>query len=397
MSETHDLVLPAHPRAVCVGHALKETLSAGAARSAIVEGMIQGGGFVTASFCVSDGGDGFIDAYEQARPSRHAAATCSGPLGEPVECEYLFDVATGAAVIETARCSGLALVPPGRRDIMASGTAGIGDVMADAMSLGAHKFFIGLGGSATCDGGIGLVMRLQHRLLGDDSASRAFRAADLEMPVPVRMTELRAALSTVDMIVCTDVTNPLTGPFGSAVKFAPQKGAAPEQAALLDSLLGRWADIIEGQIGQRPRDLPGAGAAGGLGFAFMALGGKVQPGAEAFCELVGLRDSLSGCDLVATCEGKFDQTSFHGKAPWRVAMIARAAGRRAVIACGLSDPASVKAARDKGVEILTFAADVPVECRSAEAAARLRGAIENWLIRARKHRASARHFPVVDE
>ena len=261
--EMRDDVAARSFRVICLGHALKETLAVGPARDAMAAGVKEGGGVVAGAFCISDGGDGFLDAYAEMRPAERREVPCTGPLGDVVTARVLWDAATGVAAVETAQACGLALVAPRRRDIMRSGSAGVGDLIAEAVRLGARRVLVGLGGSATCDGGIGFLHRLGSRLLHDDT-STPLGAMDLAHLPDVRIGELRRRLAGVEMVVCTDVTNPLLGAVGTASRFAPQKGATPEQVKELDTLLTRWAGRIESELGFALRDQPGAGAAGGL-------------------------------------------------------------------------------------------------------------------------------------
>jgi glycerate 2-kinase len=374
----HDARVAGAPRVICLGHALKETLAVGAARDAMTAGVLQGGGIVAGAFCISDGGDGFLDAYAEMRPTVSRVVECTGPLGDPVAARMLLDAATGVALVETAQACGIALVDPARRDIMNSGTAGVGDLIAEAVQLGARRVMVGLGGSATCDGGVGFLHRLGARLLyGDTGAHLA--AADLARLPDVRIRKLRSELEGIEIVVCTDVTNPLLGPLGTAAKYGPQKGATPGQVGELDALLARWADMIESELGFPLRDQPGAGAAGGLGYAFAALGGAIVPGAEALLDLLGFRDRLGECDAVVTCEGRFDMTSLHGKAPWSAAVAARQADKGALVACGICDPYAVALAAEQGIVVRAFAEGVPVDRRAPEAAPRLKQCVAEFV------------------
>ncbi|MCC6547604.1 glycerate kinase [Candidatus Sumerlaeota bacterium] len=348
------LRLPPRPRVLVVGHALKETLDVKLARSSLQLGTEIGGGTVTAGLCTTDGGDGFLDAFSDIHPGRRIRFLCADPLGQPVFAEFINHESSRTAIIELARSTGMKLVPPERRDIMRSSSAGLGEVIFHALVLGARDLHIGLGGSATCDGGIGMMMRLQQLVFGA-RRDRDHTAVDLSRPPKLMLPQMRERLRGLNIVVYCDVANPLLGREGTATVFAPQKGAKAGDVVQLEQGMAQWADEVERQGNESLRDQPGAGAAGGVGFALAALGARLKNGAEAYCKLLKLDEHLGRCDGVVTCEGKFDQTSFHGKAPYYVAKSAVDAGRRAVIACALADPSAAERALDEGIRIITFA------------------------------------------
>lgn len=355
-------------RKVCVlGHAMKETLTATLARKALELGVRIGGGEVAASHCISDGGDGFLDAFSQVRPGRIQRAVTTDALGKLVVSDFYFDDANEVAAVEMALISGMAMIPREKRDLMRSGTMGLGTVVLRALELGAREVHLGLGGSATCDGGVGMLMELSRGLHNSTLPHDNVCAGDLEQNPHIDIKALRRSLADVRLVAYCDVQNPLLGEIGTARVYAGQKGANPREIEELDAWLARWARGIEEDLGEDISRLPGAGAAGGVGFAVAALGGELHDGGTRFCDLVGLDRDLRVCDLMVTCEGRFDHSSFHGKAPWKAASRAVERGRDALIACGISDESAREKAADLGVHVLEIAPMLPQERRIAEA------------------------------
>lgn len=359
------LRLPPRPRILVVANALKETLNVKLARRSLQLGTEVGGGSVSQGLCVADGGDGFLEAFGDIHPGRRIRFLCADPLGQPVLAEFIHHQSSLTAIIEMARCCGLHLVPQERRDIIRASSAGLGEVIFHALVLGARELHIGIGGSATCDGGIGMLMRLQQLVFGQ-RRDRDHVAADLSRPPQLMLGQLIERLRGLNIVVYSDVSNPLLGDAGTAKTFARQKGASDADIIQLEQGMAVWADEIERQTGTRLRDLPGAGAAGGVGFALAALGARLKDGAEEFCRILRLNEHLASCDGIITCEGKFDETSFRGKAPYHVAKAAVAAGRRAMIACALADAESVQRALDEGIRVVTFA-DENARARTSDA------------------------------
>lgn len=350
-------------RVLCVGHAMKETLSARDCRQALEDGAKGVGAQLAGSLCISDGGDGFLDAFSESFPAVPIHVQCTGPLGALIPSRFLYDEKLRTAAIESALACGLVLVAPPQRNVMESTTAGIGDLIADAIAKGATRLLVGLGGSATTDGGAGMIMRLCERLLRTPCTPPR-NPENLRDTTALPLPQLRKALTGVELIGCTDVDTPLLGPNGSAEKFGPQKGATPDQVAELEATLTHWANQVEHTLGESLRDRPGAGAAGGLGFAILALGGTLQPGADMFLRLANYQQALATADVVLNCEGRFDLTSLHGKAPWKAATLAAAAGRTSAIICGSAEPAAIHAARLQGVNIIPFTEAVACEQRA---------------------------------
>jgi len=318
---------------------------------------------------MADGGEGTVRALVAATGGTLHRATVTGPLGEPVEAEFglLGDGAT--AVIEMAAASGLPLVPPSRRDPTRTTTRGTGELIGAALDLGASRLIIGIGGSATVDGGAGMAQALGARLLDESGRDIGPGGGELSRLARLDVSGLDPRLAGVACEVACDVDNPLLGPNGAARVYAPQKGATPEAVAVLEANLARFADVVERDLGVSVRDVPGAGAAGGLGAGLMAfLGARLRPGVQIVIEATGLREKLRGADLAIVGEGKLDAQTAHGKVPVGVAEVAAEAGVPVVaIAGSLGD--GYEAVHEKGVAACFAILDRPMSLEEAFARA----------------------------
>jgi len=272
---------------------------------------------------VADGGDGTVDAAEAAG-YRRVEIGVRGPTGKPVNASFALLGET--AVVESAQACGLARLPGGELAPLTATSRGAGELILAAVRMRAKRIVIGLGGVACTDGGAGLVTALGGRLLdasGNELPPGGAALATLDRVDVRRLRDLGGA----EVIAATDVDNPLLGPHGAAAVYGPQKGASPQDVALLEQGLARWADVVEKSFGFDKRDEPGAGAAGGLGFAVLGvLGAGTQPGIELMLDLLSFAGHLPGARLVVTGEGALDEQTLHGKAPAGVARAAAAAG-----------------------------------------------------------------------
>lgn len=318
----------------------KGTLSAAEAAATIADGLRASmPGATTFLLPIADGGEGTLDALLAARDGTREWCRVTGPLGTTVSAAYgLLDDAR-TAVIEMAQASGLALVPPAARDPLTLTSYGTGELIAAALARGPDRLVVTLGGSATIDGGAGLLQALgarytyagakmpaQHACGGDLGAVRHIDATAL--------TQTLADWGGRIELAC-DVDNPLLGPAGAVAFFGPQKGATADSAALLEAGLRHFYDLAEALLGRRVRDEAGAGAAGGVGAALMLFcGARVYPGFELVAELTAIADAVSAADVVITGEGRYDRQTARGKAPARVASFARARGKRVIAICG---------------------------------------------------------------
>ena len=281
---------------------------------------------------VADGGDGTLDAA-LAAGYEHVAVRAQGPTGEPVTTA--FAAHEGVAVVELADVSGLALLLPDRLDPLGAGTYGTGEVIRAALDHGCRTVVLGIGGSASTDGGAGMLQALGARLLDADGRELGPGGAALADLARLDLDGLHPALAETKVIVASDVDNPLLGPNGAAAVYGPQKGASAADVATLDAALARWADVVEAAVPLAMRDRPGAGAAGGVGFGAMAvLAAELQPGIRLVLDLVGFDRHLPDARLVITGEGSLDAQTLSGKTPAGVAAAASSAGIPVVTVSG---------------------------------------------------------------
>jgi glycerate 2-kinase len=270
---------------------------------------------------VADGGDGTIDTAVSAG-YRPVEMGVRGPVGRPVTAAFaLFD---DTAVIEAAQACGLSLLPPGQLAPLTATSRGVGELILAATRRGAKRIVLAVGGVATTDGGAGLVQALGAKLISESGYPLAPGGAALAQLAELDLSPMHD-LTGVEFLLASDVNNPLLGPSGAAAVYGPQKGASPGDVKLLEAGLARWADVAEEAVGAAARDAPGAGAAGGIGFAAqLFLGAQTRPGIEVLLEMLSFGERLDGARLVITGEGSLDAQSLHGKAPVGVARAAAA-------------------------------------------------------------------------
>ncbi|MEU6159574.1 glycerate kinase [Streptomyces sp. NPDC047130] len=290
----------------------------------------------TVSLPVADGGDGTVAAAVASGFERHEVRV-AGPLGAPVTAA--FAVRGETAVVEMAEASGLQRLPAGELAPLTASTHGSGELLRAALDAGARTLVFGVGGSATTDGGAGMLTALGARFLDARGRELGPGGGALGELASVDLSGLDPRLSdgTVELVLASDVDNPLTGPSGAAAVYGPQKGASPEDVTVLDAGLARYAEVLERAVGPRAAGLaqaPGAGAAGGIGFAALLLGARFRAGIEVLLEVVGFDAELRRAGLVVTGEGSLDGQTLRGKAPAGVAAAAVAAGVPVVAVCG---------------------------------------------------------------
>ncbi|MCP8707555.1 glycerate kinase [Streptomyces sp. AC04842] len=277
---------------------------------------------------VADGGDGTVAAAVAAGFERHEV-TVSGPLGDEVTAAYA--LRDGTAVVEMAEASGLQRLPEGVFAPLTASTYGSGELLRAALDAGARSIVFGVGGSATTDGGAGMLAALGARFLTASGEPVGPGGAALAEVATADLSGLDPRLRSVEFVLASDVDNPLTGPKGAAAVYGPQKGASPEDVERLDAALGHFAKVLDAA---ELATSPGAGAAGGIGFGALLVGARFRPGIEVMLDVLGFASALQRADLVITGEGSLDEQTLHGKAPAGVAAAARAAGKDVIAVCG---------------------------------------------------------------
>ena len=288
---------------------------------------------------VADGGDGTLHALVDATGGQVFTSTVTGPLGHPLEARWGVMGDGRTAVIEMALASGLALVPQRRRNPRITTTAGTGEIMKEALERGYTRIIVGLGGSATNDGGAGFATALGARFLDAEGRSLPPGGSALARLDRVEHSGLHPRLADATIIAATDVTNPLCGPDGASAIFGPQKGANPDMVRELDAALANYARVVARDVGSDVLDQPGAGAAGGLGAGLMAFAGAtLQSGIDMVCEVLNFDEMLKDADLVITGEGRADRSTIFNKAPAGVARHAQAHGVPTLLLAGSLGP-----------------------------------------------------------
>jgi len=329
---------------------------------------------------MADGGEGTLDTLVVALGGERHRRTVSGPLGDPVEAEFaVVDSPDGPlGVVEMARASGLSLIAEARRDPKRTSTRGTGDLIAAAAATGVARILVCIGGSATNDAGAGMAQVLGIRLLDEGGGDLPPGGAALRALARIDTSGLAGSVRRIHFVVATDVDNPLVGPNGASAVYGPQKGASPEDVAELDEALRHFAAVVHRDLGIDLREVPGAGAAGGLGGGLVAfLGARLRPGVDVVMEAVHVQERLEGIDVAVTGEGRFDEQSLHGKVPAGILRASAEMRVPAVVLCGeaVISPAGVRVAslvERFGREAAIDHAGQSLEQLAAEVAAELR-------------------------
>jgi glycerate kinase len=330
---------------------------------------------------IADGGEGTVEALVGSTSGRYVTSTVRGPLGQPVEARWgvLGDGRT--AVIEMAAASGLTLVPPGRRDPRIASTFGTGQLVRAALDAGFRRVVIGIGGSATNDGGSGMAKALGVRFLDGRGDTLPEGGAALSRLVSVDLTRVDPRLAETEILVACDVDNPLTGPRGASAVYGPQKGATPAVVAELDEALERYARVsIEG-TGRDVARLPGAGAAGGLGAGLLFFTpARLVPGIDLVLDSTRFDDQVRGASLVIVGEGRTDHQTAMGKAPVGVARVASRHGVPVLLVSGSLGPGAEEVlAHGIGRIVQASPPELPLEEAMARAAELLQAAVAESL------------------
>ena len=281
---------------------------------------------------IADGGEGTVDAFLSALGGSLYQVPVSDPLGRTTLANYCV-LPDGTAVIEMAQASGLTLLTENELKPLCTSTYGTGELIRNALDQGCRRFIVGIGGSATNDGGAGMAQALGVRFIDAQGKILPPGGAALAYLDKIDLTDMDSRLSESVFMVACDVTNPLCGPQGAAAIYGPQKGAKKEDITILDDALMHYANVLNAQLGIDIAQRPGAGAAGGLGAGLMAFcGAKVAPGIQTILDAVGFENLLENADLVITGEGRIDAQSFCGKVPFGVAKRTKAVKNIPVIA-----------------------------------------------------------------
>ncbi|ARF58263.1 glycerate kinase [Streptomyces gilvosporeus] len=333
-----------------------------------------------AAIPVADGGDGTVAAALAAGFARHEARV-TGPIGEPVTATFALR-ADGTAVVEMAEASGLQHLPKGVFAPLTATTYGTGELLLAALDAGATSIVFGVGGSATTDGGAGMLAALGARFLDADGKPVAPGGGPLADLATADLSGLDPRLARTDIVLASDVDNPLTGPKGAPAVYGPQKGASEADVATLDAALAHFAEVLAAAVGPKAAEhalAPGAGAAGGIGYgALVGLDAAFRPGIDVMLDVLGFAPALAQATFVITGEGSLDEQTLHGKAPAGVAAAARTAGIEVVAVCGrlqLPQEALAAAGISRAYALTDLESD-PARCM-AEAGPLLERAAEN--------------------
>jgi glycerate kinase len=317
----------------------KGTLTAAEAAEAMAEGARRALPDAIVEIApLSDGGPGLLDAIQASRGGTMLEATVNDPLGRDIHARWLL-LEDGTAVIESAQAAGLTLLKEDERDPRITTTYGVGQLIEVALDHACTRIIVGVGGSATNDGGAGMAATLGVRFLAANGSDLQAGGASLAALERIDVSGLDHRLAETSVVAAADVTNPLSGPDGASLVYGPQKGASSEIAVELDAALFRYGDIVERDVGIPVLTAPSAGAAGGLGAGLIAFAGaEVRPGFEVVAEAIGLLQRLRGADLLLTGEGRLDGQTGYGKAVARVGRLAVECGVPTLVVPGALAP-----------------------------------------------------------
>ena len=284
---------------------------------------------------LADGGEGTTDAFIEGLGGQRIDLTVTGPMGSPVSCYYGYLEKDKTAIIEMASASGITLVPAHQKNLLTASTRGVGEMILHALEKGCRHFIIGIGGSATNDAGIGMLKALGYSFLDEQGLDVGEGAQALGKVASIDAKNRHPLLDDCQFRIACDVTNPLCGENGATYIYGPQKGVTEAQKESLDQDMAHFADVTETTLNCAYKNYPGAGAAGGLGFAFLSyLHASLSPGVELILDAINLSDALNDADIVVTGEGQLDRQTAMGKAPVGVAKLAKAHGAKVLAFSG---------------------------------------------------------------
>lgn len=299
---------------------------------------------------LADGGEGTVEALTEGMGGRFCKVSVMGPFGEPVDCEYGILDETKTAIVEMSGAAGITLVPRERLNPLEATTYGVGEVIKDAIGQGCRRFIVGIGGSATNDGGVGMLQALGYDFLDEDGEQIGKGAAALEKLRKISTEHVLPELAECEFHIACDVTNPLCGERGCSAVFGPQKGATPQMIEKMDQWLGEYAKMTQEVFPKADAQYLGTGAAGGLGFAFLAYTPAVmESGIEIVLKELKLEEDIKEADLVITGEGRLDEQTAMGKVPVGVASLAKKY-QKPVIAFSGSVTPGARLCNEKGID-----------------------------------------------
>ena len=329
----------------------KGSMSSLEAGQAAREGILRAVPDACVQVCpLADGGEGTMEALVEALGGERRQVEVAGPLGTPVTCTYGIIPAAKTAVMEMSQAAGITLVPEEKRNPMDTTTFGVGEIIRDAIEKGCRKFIMGIGGSATNDGGAGMLMALGYDLLDQEGRPIPYGAAGLEKLVKIGTDHVLPQLSQCTFTIACDVDNPLCGSWGCSAVFGPQKGADEAMIRQMDQWLERFAHLAKTVFQDADSTLPGSGAAGGLGFALRTfLNGNLESGIQIVIRETGLEAYIRDADVVITGEGRLDEQTAMGKAPAGVASLGKKY-KKTVIAVAGSVASSARVCNEKGID-----------------------------------------------
>ena len=284
---------------------------------------------------LADGGEGTVEALASGLDSEMIEVTVNDPLMRPVKAKYCILKDSGTAVIEMAAASGITLISAGERNPMETTTYGVGELMKDAIDRGCRRFIVGIGGSATNDGGTGMLSALGFEFLDKDNKPIPLGAKGLESLYKISTDNVIGQLAECEFHIACDVKNPLCGETGCSAVYGPQKGATPDMIRQMDGWIENYAQLTKTVSDKADKDYEGAGAAGGLGFAFLAYtNASLKSGIDIVLEEIKIEDDIKLADIVVTGEGRLDSQTVMGKAPIGVAKLAKKYGKKVIAFCG---------------------------------------------------------------
>jgi glycerate kinase len=377
--EFDDDPIESTPKVLCIGHGVEGFLDVRMACKSLELGARIGGGEVMGSFCISDGGRGFLEAFRSMRPVQSQRVVTVNPFGRIHMVEYLYDHSEQAAAVEVEHILGLGTTKPEERNVMTSSSEGLADVLLNARTLGVKRLYLGLGATCAWDGGRGMLVRLLDVLEHKRTDRTHYGAQELTGAGPVQLAALREAFHEIEIHICASSELPLLGKKG-AVQEATGRGEFNQQEnRFLEGALHHWVVVLEEELQEPLSHLPGAGAAGGLGMALAALGGQITTGPRFIFEMAGLEKRLQDCDGLITCDRSLTQDSFQRSAAWKACRLARKLERNALLACVDAEPAALAKAREYGVTIAQFGGPMRDQSRNVEAFALLQQVISRHI------------------